>query len=384
MASVWNHFKQTLGSAVDITKAALGSAAGTTKGAIGSAVDITRETVTVYMAFLRNLVKWSVIVAAALLLLPIVGTVFHWSWMNGLYLLVLGLICIALLMAASPLVMLAQLGNEYIKPFRKMAQLRAGVAFWGLLIVVYFWLVPVWNYPAAIPLIFIICAFLAVAFVRFGFTLNPNLFFRLMLGLLVLTTIFCYMPASRSAAGTFVGWLDARVAGLLTSPSHPAPKRPGRIGYGLSSIDAIAFFDPLTGEPRVWYYAGQDQTIELFDGPGYHPQYKTELQPITPDIVTQIKKQVEADAERTARDQQIRREQAARIGTMRAVKTPESKQDVNPVVSAPPAKAQVRVLKPEDTRGEVEKQKRRDLVKGREDFIQPEDSAGDVNRPKKR
>jgi hypothetical protein len=147
-----------------------------------------------------------------------------------------------------------------------------------------------------------------VAFVRFGFTLNPKLFFRGMIGLLLLITVLCYMPASRSAAGTFVAWLDARVARLLTGPSHPASKSPRRIAYDLSSIETIVFFDPLTSEARVWYYAAHDGGIELFDGPGYHPQYKVQLQAITPDIVAQIGGRLDADAQEKALEERRRQE----------------------------------------------------------------------------
>lgn len=47
-----------------------------------------------------------------------------------------------------------------------------------------------------------------------------------------------------------------------------------------------AFFTP-SGDPLVWYYES-DGKIELFPGPGIHPQYGNPLKPITPDVVKQI------------------------------------------------------------------------------------------------
>jgi hypothetical protein len=358
--------------------------------------------------------------------------------------------------------MLAQLGYEHVKPYRKMAQLRARIAFWGLLVVAYFWLVPVWNYPAAIPLIFIICAFLAVGFLSFGFSLNPKVFYRLMLGLLLVLTVFCYLPASRSAAGTFVGWCDARIAGILASPSHPAPKGPRRIEYDLSSIDTIAFFDsttseprvwywesqeaaielfdgpgyhlrtgqqlkpiapdivarimrllrtdaqqkmaeeeqmrarphppkriacdysslgmvvffdPTTSEPRIWYYTPEDGIIELFDAPGYHPQYKGELKPITPDIVTQLRKQLKVDADKAAQDAQRTREELERIAKEQGI-SPSSR-GKNTHAGKPP------LIKAEDTEGQVEKRKDR-TVQWQERVIEPEEANGVILGPKSR
>jgi hypothetical protein len=477
MASVRDFFKRAFGSAVGFTKGASASAANATKGAfdsavdvtraaLGAAVDITKETVTAYATFLRNLAKWSFIVAIGLLPLPIIGSVFHLSWMNGLYLLVLALIFSTLLMAASPLVILARLGYEHVKPFKWAAQLRAGFWFWSLLIVAYFWLVPVWNYPAAIPLIVIICIFLAVAFVRFGYSLDPKLFYRLMLALLLLLTLFCYMPASRSAAGTFVAWLDGEVAGFLTSPSHSTSKGPRRIGYALSSIGAIAFFDsttsepkvwyceseeagielfdapgyhprngqqlkpigpavvarimkllrtdaqqkmaeeeqmrarphpperiacdysslgaiaffdPTTSEPRIWYYTPEDGMIELFDGPGYHPQYKGELKPITPDIVIQLRRQLKADTEKAAQEAQTRREELEKIAKEQGISLNDAREGVDRGKTTRAAKPPL--IKAEDTQGRVEKQKD-EIIRPQERMIEPEETSGTVLGPK--
>ena len=75
----------------------------------------------------------------------------------------------------------------------------------------------------------------------------------------------------------------------------------------------MTFFDPVTSEPRVWFYKGEDGIFELFDSSGYHPQYKTKLEPITPDVVVQIKDQLKTGAERIIQEEQRKREEAERI-----------------------------------------------------------------------
>lgn len=52
------------------------------------------------------------------------------------------------------------------------------------------------------------------------------------------------------------------------------------------------YFDPLSKEPLCFYYESEGGLIELYDQPGYHPRYSTELKVITPDIVKRYEKQL--------------------------------------------------------------------------------------------
>ena len=56
------------------------------------------------------------------------------------------------------------------------------------------------------------------------------------------------------------------------------------------------FFRP-DGKARVWYYRSEDGRFELFNRKGYHPIYKGKLKPVTPEVVSQIEKQLKADEE---------------------------------------------------------------------------------------
>jgi hypothetical protein len=124
-------------------------------------------------------------------------------------------------------------------------------------------------------------------------------------------------------------------------------------------IEDIVFFDPLTAEPRVWYFKTDDGRFDLFDGPGYHPQYKEKLQPITPEIVTQIRKQLDADAKKMAEEE--KREQAAKIAKQKGEK---------PIV----------VIQPVEAEGEVKKPPEKDLTLKKYDSIEPEQTEGDVKK----
>ncbi len=53
------------------------------------------------------------------------------------------------------------------------------------------------------------------------------------------------------------------------------------------------FFDLRTGEPNIWFAKDERGRIQLFDLIGFHPETGQELLPVTPDIVTEWKKQVD-------------------------------------------------------------------------------------------
>ena len=46
----------------------------------------------------------------------------------------------------------------------------------------------------------------------------------------------------------------------------------------------VQFFNPITGEPQVWYYQYPDGTYEFYDKPGYHPITGDSLKSVTKQI----------------------------------------------------------------------------------------------------
>jgi hypothetical protein len=68
----------------------------------------------------------------------------------------------------------------------------------------------------------------------------------------------------------------------------------------LTTLESVEFFDSITGKPKVWYYRDVDGSFEFFDGPGFHPTYKAALKPVTPDIITSLKKKIRGKQEKAA------------------------------------------------------------------------------------
>jgi hypothetical protein len=86
-------------------------------------------------------------------------------------------------------------------------------------------------------------------------------------------------------------------------------ERPHKI---TADIGTIEFFDPVTSRPRVWYTKNTDGTYTLYDARGFDPASGTPLQPITADIVRDIRAQAAAakeDQRRRDAEQQSRRQE---------------------------------------------------------------------------
>ncbi len=65
-------------------------------------------------------------------------------------------------------------------------------------------------------------------------------------------------------------------------------KQPARVP-NLVDPEKYVFFDPLTGNPRAWYWQSSGGSYEFYDGPGFQPQTGDPLKIATRDIVTEWK-----------------------------------------------------------------------------------------------
>ncbi|MBI5847167.1 MAG: hypothetical protein HZB31_04335 [Nitrospirae bacterium] len=67
-------------------------------------------------------------------------------------------------------------------------------------------------------------------------------------------------------------------------------------------------FNPVTGDPQVWYFRHEDGRYQFFNKPGYHPVNGEALSPITKQIYADWKKKVEAEEKRQAEERRIAEE----------------------------------------------------------------------------
>lgn len=104
-----------------------------------------------------------------------------------------------------------------------------------------------------------------------------------------------------TAAGTAVGillvvgvllfWMTRDTPTLAVEGTVAAPTAPVRVPTRVEYRDDLAFFNPVRGEPAIWYHKLADGSYDLFDASGFHPTYGNEapLQAVTPMIVGDIK-----------------------------------------------------------------------------------------------
>jgi hypothetical protein len=93
------------------------------------------------------------------------------------------------------------------------------------------------------------------------------------------------------------------------------PTAPVRVPNRVQITTETVFFDPLSGNPKLWYWRRDKGEYEFFDGPGFHPQNGQALQSFTREMLNQYQqeiyertRQLKADQERIEREQKAKRE----------------------------------------------------------------------------
>ena len=64
----------------------------------------------------------------------------------------------------------------------------------------------------------------------------------------------------------------------------------------ITDAENYEWFDPATGQPRVWYSVAADHGFRYFDGRGVDPRNRQELKPISADIVERVRRQQASQA----------------------------------------------------------------------------------------
>ncbi len=88
----------------------------------------------------------------------------------------------------------------------------------------------------------------------------------------------------------------------------------------INDAEKYEWFDPVTGQPRVWYSSGSNYSYRFFDSRGIDPHNSQTLKPVTAEIVERIRRQQAslAAAQKQAAEQVVetkRREDAVRTAT---------------------------------------------------------------------
>lgn len=101
-------------------------------------------------------------------------------------------------------------------------------------------------------------------------------------GGVLVTLLFFLLVSSRQTGAPALA--DESVA-----PSEATA--PARVPTQVEYHDNLAFFNPVTGESAIWYHKRPDGGYDLFDAPGFHPNYGREapLQVVTPLIAGDIR-----------------------------------------------------------------------------------------------
>ena len=76
--------------------------------------------------------------------------------------------------------------------------------------------------------------------------------------------------------------------------------------------EKYSFFDPLTGEPRAWYWRSENGDYEFYDNRGFHPRTGEPLLVITREVNAKWKQEMEEAKQRQLRRQREKQEQTER------------------------------------------------------------------------
>jgi hypothetical protein len=71
----------------------------------------------------------------------------------------------------------------------------------------------------------------------------------------------------------------------------------------VARLSELELFDRLTGNPRYWYFRSPSGDFELFDGPGFHPQYQQLLRPLTTEVASEAAQWLRDEEAATTREE---------------------------------------------------------------------------------
>jgi hypothetical protein len=235
-------------------------------GLIADTGSLVWEHVVDYKDFLWWLTKRFALFAAIPIPVLIICLIFGWhvNWLYSVYFIFVGAEAVILMVLAFPIIAAAQVIFDKFPQFavsiRKSVQIIAAVAFWALMLAVYFYVVPVWENPKMVPLVLMAAAALALGaytgWVNLPRSLVKTITTVFLVSIFVIATLAFIFP---NRTRQFVG---------LMQKIDEADSKPKQIM--VESPDQIQFVNVNTGEQQIWYYRSPTGEYELYDHDGFH------------------------------------------------------------------------------------------------------------------
>ena len=218
-------------------------------------------------------------------------------WLYSAYFIFVGAEAVILMVLAFPIIAAAQFIFDKFPQFaatiQKSVQKIAAVAFWALMLAVYFYVVPVWENPKMVPLVLLAAAALTLGAYA-GWVSLPRAFVKqiataFLVGIFVIATFaFSFPNRTRQLFGSVHKFDDAAFMKPLQ----------------VDSLDQIQFVNS-KGVPQIWYYRSPTGEYELYDHEGFHRLGERLKLAETPEernqIITWFRDQLDRKAQEQAR-----------------------------------------------------------------------------------
>jgi hypothetical protein len=235
-------------------------------GLIHDAASVAWKHIEYYFEYLWWLTKRFALFAAIPIPVLLICLIFGWhvNWLYSAYFIFVGAEAVILMVLAFPMIVAAQIISDKFPQFasniRKSVQKIATVAFWALMLAVYFYVFPIQNKPMLVPLVLIVTAALAFGaysgWVSLPRSLVKTITTVFLVGIFVIATFaFSFPNRTRQLVG-------------LMHKIDEADSKPKQVK--VESPDQIQFVNANTGEPQIWYYRSPTGEYELYDHDGFH------------------------------------------------------------------------------------------------------------------
>ncbi len=198
--------------ALAFTKELVRAIADLAEGAGGWGV----EKAQLYLAFVTRAAVVFLFTAALLILALGLGVVMRQAWLVATAGLGIGLATAVVLLLATPLGTVAVVAGRAVEPARVYLKFVGGLLLWGLLLTLYFSVVPISANPAAILLVVLVALIFGLMWAVWGIGLDPRRVRVSVVSVLAITTVSFFFPKSFRATVSMRGRFDEALAQCIS------------------------------------------------------------------------------------------------------------------------------------------------------------------------